>query len=134
MEAEVVALALSSATTLVGLATTEVWAQAKDKIISVYSRHTPEQVESVQADLMEIPTFVAGSDGEAESQNRDLIAKWQTRFMDLAERNLAVAYDVEQAIQELASQASETDHIQMRATAKDGGRVYQQGRGVQNNF
>ncbi|MFI6845799.1 hypothetical protein OG535_09015 [Kitasatospora sp. NBC_00085] len=64
MEAEIVQLATSGATTLVGLMATEAWTQARSRLAALFGRG--RDAEEVAAELEEIRIEVVQAEGEAE--------------------------------------------------------------------
>jgi hypothetical protein len=138
MEAELVALASSGASTLVALMATDAWGQAKRAVASLLAHSRPEAVPVIEGELEESRRELAAArdrhDGEAEEE---LVAQWKGRLRRLLVTDPDIASALRAVVDELEASASRlnlrTRSIKMDAKASGHGRVYQQGQGVQHN-
>jgi hypothetical protein len=138
MEAELVALASSGASTLVTLMATDAWEQAKRAITSLFARSRPDAVPIIEGELEESRReLVAAHDRRDEQAEQELVAQWQGRLRRLLATDPDAASVLRAVVDELEASASRlslhTKSIKMDAKASGHGRVYQQGQGVQHN-
>ncbi|MFF7012333.1 hypothetical protein ACFY9Y_22665 [Streptomyces fimicarius] len=126
MNAELVALAQSAGTTLVGLMATDAWERTRDGVVAFWQRARPERADAVAAELSNTrEDLSADTDTEGE-----LAAEWQGRIRRLLTDQPQVAEELQRLLDELspstspAASASVTQH----ASATGQSRVYQAGR------
>ncbi|MFI6557975.1 hypothetical protein ACWGBY_20935 [Streptomyces griseus] len=126
MNAELVALAQSAGTTLVGLMATDAWERTRDGVVALWQRARPERADAVAAELSNTrEDLTADTDTEGE-----LAAEWQGRIRRLLIDQPQVAEELQRLLDELspstspAAAASVTQH----ASATGQSRVYQAGR------
>ncbi|WTC92173.1 hypothetical protein OH733_15690 [Streptomyces griseus] len=126
MNAELVALAQSAGTTLVGLMATDAWERTRNGVVALWQRARPERADAVAAELSNTrEDLTAYTDTEGE-----LAAEWQGRIRRLLIDQPQVAEELQRLLDELspstspAAAASVTQH----ASATGQSRVYQAGR------
>ncbi|MEU6315651.1 hypothetical protein [Streptomyces sp. NPDC047014] len=131
MEAELVALTSTAATTVVGLLATDAWEQAKLAVARLWVRGRPEQAGTIEAELVEARAEVlafrrAGDDGAEE----DLTAEWRARLRRLLAADPALERDLRELLAELApleSAPARPGRVEMHGTASDEARIYMSG-------
>ncbi|MFD3540080.1 hypothetical protein ACFWUQ_11345 [Streptomyces sp. NPDC058662] len=131
MDAELVALASSAATTVVGLLATDGWEQAKVGVAALWRRARPEQAETVEAELVAARTGVltarqAGDDG-AEAA---LTAEWCDRLRHFLAADPARARELRALLAELSPPspaAGRAGRVEMHGTGSDNARIYMSG-------
>ncbi|MDJ0343941.1 hypothetical protein QMK19_27935 [Streptomyces sp. H10-C2] len=105
MEAELVALATSGATTLVGLMVSESWAQARGRLVALFSRGRTEATAAVEDELDgsrdEVVRALAASD---EPTVADVEAAWRLRLRRLLQADPAAADELRAVLEELGSE------------------------------
>ncbi|CAM5386874.1 DUF6879 family protein [Streptomyces griseus] len=128
MNAELVALAQSAGTTLVGLMATDAWERTRDGVVAFWQRARPERADAVAAELSNTrEDLAADTDTDTEGE---LAAEWQGRIRRLLTDQPQVAEELQRLLDELspstspAASASVTQH----ASATGQSRVYQAGR------
>ena len=67
MDAELVELATSGATTLVGLMVTDAWAQARDRFVALFGRGRPEEL-TAELEVVRGEVVAGGDAAEATSE------------------------------------------------------------------
>ncbi|MFF0506896.1 hypothetical protein ACFYUH_25275 [Streptomyces fimicarius] len=128
MNAELVALAQSAGTTLVGLMATDAWERTRDGVVALWQRARPERADAVAAELSNTREDLA-ADTDADTEG-ELAAEWQGRIRRLLIDRPQVAEELQRLLDELspgtspAAAASVTQH----ASANGQSRVYQAGR------
>ncbi|MFE9697901.1 hypothetical protein [Streptomyces sp. NPDC006270] len=134
MDPQIVALAGTAGTTIVGLMATDVWERTRDGVVALWRRAQPERAETVARELEETRTLVlaAQQDGD-EATAPELQGEWQGKMRRLLVANPSVADDLRTLLDELdaSSHASDQNSIQsmrMSARATGNGRIYQAGR------
>jgi len=105
VEAELVALASSGATSLVGLMVSDAWAQARGRFVRLFARggadgRTDEQLQEAREELL-----TARESGYAEATG-DVEAEWRTRLRRLLHSDPAAADELRALLDELAPQAA----------------------------
>ncbi|MFI8364923.1 hypothetical protein ACIGD1_32825 [Streptomyces sp. NPDC085612] len=131
MDAELVALTSSAATTVVGLLATDAWKQTKLAVARLWGLSRPEQAETVEAELVatraELLAFRRDGD---EAGEEDLTAAWRARLRRLLAADPALERDLRELLAELAPPTAAprpAGRIDMRATASDEARIYMSG-------
>ncbi|WP_103510508.1 hypothetical protein [Streptomyces sp. SM13] len=124
MNAELVALAQSAGTTLVGLMATDAWERTRDGIVALWQRARPERADAVAAELGNTREDLA-ADTEGE-----LAAEWQGRIRRLLIDQPQVAEELQRLLDELSPSTSPTAaaSVTQHASATGHSRVYQAGR------
>lgn len=126
MNAELVALAQSAGTTLVGLMATDAWERTRDGIVALWQRARPERADAVAAELGNTrEDLAADTDTEGE-----LAAEWQGRIRRLLIDQPQVAEELQRLLDELSPSTSPTAaaSVTQHASATGHSRVYQAGR------
>jgi hypothetical protein len=133
MDAELIALGASGATTLVSLMATDAWNKAKTTVAKAFGRNSSDQqalFEELEAARQQVL--------EASEEPQSLEAAshhWQTRLIDLALTTAEPAKTLVSLVDELskASQAATESKgpVNMKAEASDGGKIAQQVHGIQ---
>ncbi len=104
MEAELASLAVSGATTLVGLMAGDAWAAVKSRCGALFGRGRPEQAELVEGELEESRRELAAARGDGdESAAADIEAMWRLRLRRLLQEDPAAADALRALIAEAAS-------------------------------
>jgi hypothetical protein len=129
MDAELAALAGSAATTLVTSMTSDAWQRARDGIVSLWRRVSPDRAETVagelDADREDLVAARESGDGEAEAE---LQREWRGRVRRLIAQRPEVAGELRALLDELAPQSAQQSTVAQHATASGQARVYQAGR------
>ncbi|MFC9324036.1 hypothetical protein [Kitasatospora sp. NPDC057015] len=132
MESELVVLASSAATTMVGLLATDGWEQVKQAVGRLWRRARPDQADTVEAELVEARAelLTARQAGDTQAE-QDLTAEWRTRLRRLLAADPALAGALRALLAELRPESSEEaagPRVEMHGTASDNARVYMSGR------
>lgn len=85
MDAQLVALAASGASALVGAMVTDAWAQARGQVVGLWRRHCPAQAEAVEAELVSSQEELAATAESEELLRVRLEGRWQGRLERLLE-------------------------------------------------
>nr|WP_098023536.1 hypothetical protein [Streptomyces sp. st115] len=126
MNAELVALAQSAGTTLVGLMATDAWERARDGVVALWQRARPERADAVAAELSNTrEDLTADTDTEGE-----LASEWQGRIRRLLIDQPQVAEELQRLLDELSPSPSPAAaaSVAQHASATGQSRVYQAGR------
>ncbi|WP_411104074.1 hypothetical protein [Streptomyces sp. cmx-4-9] len=131
MDAALVALASSAATTVVGLLATDAWEQAKSAVTAFWQRSRPGQAETVGAELVAVRTeLLAARRAGDETTQAGLTAEWRNRLQRLLAADPALADDLRELLAELPPLAPEPvrgNRVEMHGTASDDARIYMSG-------
>ncbi|MFJ8924945.1 hypothetical protein ACIRLA_00140 [Streptomyces sp. NPDC102364] len=129
MDPEIVALAGTAGTTLVGLLTTEAWQRARDGIMALWRRAEPARADTISTELevTRADLLAAQSDGDAESR-AELGAEWQGRIRRLLATHPEEARALRALVDELRPLTPDVTSVTQHATASGHARVYQAGR------
>ncbi|MFH8341414.1 hypothetical protein [Streptomyces sp. AM6-12] len=102
MEAELVTLVGTGATTVVGLMATEAWEQAKRRLVRIFARGG--EAGAVAGELEESRTALATAAGTADEQDltSDLTASVRLRLRRLLEQNPDAAAELRLLVEEFA--------------------------------
>jgi hypothetical protein len=137
MDAELIALVNSGATTLLGLMVTDAWGRSKRAIASLVGAGG-EVDRALESDLEDtrVRLLAAIDEGDLAAE-ADLAAEWRSRLRRAVE-NDSLAVDalerfVEQNKAAESSYNNQTDRMIMKARASGNSRIFQQGQGVQHN-
>ncbi|MYS85543.1 hypothetical protein GTZ85_36380 [Streptomyces sp. SID5474] len=103
MEAELMTLAASGATTMVGLMVSESWAQARARIAALFGRGDPAQGSAVERELesSQRELSVAREAGD-DLVIADVEAEWRTRLRRLLRADPVAAAELRALLDELA--------------------------------
>lgn len=138
MDAALLALATSCANSLIALITTDSWVQAKRGIRKAFGRSGEAAADQAEGELTEarreLESSVARNDTETVDELR---VAWRGKFRRLLIEHPESESLIRSILQDWDSaistpQGSQT--IVQNATARESGRVYQQGSGTQNNY
>ncbi|RFC77350.1 hypothetical protein [Streptomyces sp. AcE210] len=127
-------LILAAGTTLVSAMATDGWQQARDAVAAWWQRIRPVRADSIGSELDALRTqIVAARDNVDENTERALAGIWQLRLQQLLQDEPALAAELQQLIDHLASTLPPDEQAQMRAVvmkaeARDSARVYLAGR------
>jgi hypothetical protein len=134
MDQELIALAASGATTVIGLAATDAWARVKSIARRLRGHPASEPLQLMVAEVDQYRALNADALSDPKSHSRDeYVAHWQRRLQDSLEGNPEFADVLREALDELVQNRDVVGKIEMHGEAKEGGRVYQQGSGIQFN-
>jgi hypothetical protein len=134
MDAELMMLVSTAATTVVGALATDAWEQAKRAVGALWGRVHPERAETVEAELAEVRSGVlAAREAGDERAELDLVAEWQGRLGRLLTAEPGLAEELRTVIDDLNRALPEAERtaisrIQMHATASGNAQVNQAGR------
>lgn len=137
MDAEVAALAMTGASSLIKLMTTDAWGKVKDLISRHLGKSNPESAAALTAELdetrAEIETAAdrAQAIADADTYLRRRLARMVTSGVISGDAITLLVSDLSQLT---GNGPEEGSSITMSATAINGGKVYQQGSGVQLNL
>ena len=136
MEAELAALALAGAKTLVGLMASDGWERVKGAFVAILGKNSTNAGGNAEADLERSRGELLAADeiGDGEAQE-ELIVEWRGRLSRLLRAHPELAEDISTLVAEFGGQptTSTARDITMTAKAEGHGRVYQQGQGTQRN-
>ncbi|MFE2682190.1 MULTISPECIES: hypothetical protein [Bacillati] len=139
MDAAALALVTASANSLVSLMTSEVWEQVKSGVVALFRRGRQAGPVAIEDELDESmrELMVSLENGDEETQE-ELRQQWRGKFRRLVVDEPELAGELRSLLDEWTSiqaeEGSGAPTIHQAATAYDGGRVYQQGTGIQNNY
>ena len=139
MDAELVTLAGSAASTVVTLLATDAWEKAKAAMGALWRQVHPDRAEGVEADLVDtrVQVLAARADRDAEAE-QELVAEWQGRIRRLLAADPAVAAELRRLLDTELTPALPagsqvwTGDVHMDATATGHARIYQVGQGTQH--
>ncbi|MGA5703318.1 hypothetical protein [Peterkaempfera bronchialis] len=113
METELAALAVSGATTLVGLMAGDAWTSAKARITALLGRGRPGRGDSVADELEESQReLIAARDSGDESSVADIEAMWRLRIRQLLREEPEAADEVRALIAEASGATRPTTTVQ----------------------
>jgi hypothetical protein len=139
MDAEVVTLINSGATTLLGLMVTDAWGRAKRGAVALFGGSDKGDPLPIASDLEEscVRLRAALDAGDVEAQT-ELATEWRSRLRravqngDLALNSLREFVDENSGV--LEKYNVRVGEMSIHAEARDNSRVYQQGSGTQYNY
>ncbi|MFG3247127.1 hypothetical protein [Streptomyces sp. NPDC048187] len=103
MEAELVALAAAGATTLVQQMVVDSWAQARDRMVSFFSRRGGDEEDVIEGELeTSRGELAAAMEASDEQTALDVRAEWRTRLRRTLLANPAAAAELRSIIADLA--------------------------------
>lgn len=139
MDADIVALVNSGATTLLGLMVTDAWGRTKKAAAGLFSHGDGDVASAVESDLDDSRERlqVAFTTGDREVE-AELVTEWRSRLRravkdddhavdmlrDFVNRNSDLVEDY----------VARGANISISAQAHDNSRIYQQGQGIQHNY
>ena len=132
MDPELMALASTAGSTVVGLLATDAWEKTKSAVGSFWRRARPDQAESVDAELVVAheELLAARLSGDATLEE-SLAGEWQTKLRRLLAANPQLAVELRRLIDEDLGPALRTAEpvragdVHMEAKAWGQGRIYQ---------
>ncbi|MFF3878196.1 hypothetical protein [Streptomyces sp. NPDC001978] len=139
MDAAALALVTTSANSLVSLMTSEVWEQVKSGVAALFRRGRRAEGGAIEDELDESVRELRASleSGDQETQE-ELCQQWRGKLRRLIREEPELIVELQSLLNEWSSleavKGNATPTIYQTATARDGGRVYQQGTGTQNNY
>ncbi|MFB7323622.1 hypothetical protein [Streptomyces sp. NPDC056190] len=139
MDAAALALVTASANSLVSLMTSEAWEQAKSGLAALFRRGRRGDVAVIEDELDESARELRLSleNGDQETQD-ELRQQWRGKLRRLILDDPELTGELRSLLEAWSSlttdAASDPPTIHQIATARDHGRVYQQGTGTQNNY
>jgi dsDNA-specific endonuclease/ATPase MutS2 len=139
MDATALALVTTSANSLVSLMTSEVWEQVKSGVAALFRRGRRAEYIAIEEELDESARELRVSleNGDQETQE-ELRQQWRGKLRRLIREEPELFAELRSLLNEWSSlettKGNATHIIHQTATARDGGRIYQQGTGTQNNY
>jgi hypothetical protein len=128
MEAELASLAVSGATTLVGLMASDAWAATKSRVAALLSRGRAADPEAVEGELAESRSeLIAARDSGDESVAADIEATLRTQLRRLLKEEPAAAAALRELIAEAAPAQGTTTTVHNTARGEFHGPVVQAG-------
>ncbi|WP_446047457.1 hypothetical protein [Streptomyces olivaceus] len=100
MEAELTALAVSGATTLVGLMVSETWTQARDRVARFFARGG-DQDATVEELVRSREELLAAGAAQDELAGADIEAEWRTRLRRVLQADPRAAEELRSLLAEL---------------------------------
>ncbi|MDQ0766995.1 hypothetical protein [Streptomyces canus] len=138
MEAELIALAATGATTFVQQMAADSWAQARDRIVSFLSRHRGSEENLVEGELeTSRGELVAAMQVGDEQTALDVEAEWRTRLRRTLLAHPDAATELQAILDDLAPQARDDQGMDVHNTISGGvqhGPVIQAGHVGTLNF
>lgn len=134
MDAELVALASTAASTAVTLLVTDGWERVTVGLASLWRRVHPDRPQVIEGELLEARTALLEADRTGDTTiAEDLVVEWRNRLRRLADADAEAAAELRRLVTAvlepaLAESGSRGPSITMTAVASDHGRVYQAGR------
>ncbi|CAG6391936.1 hypothetical protein NMG29_30625 [Streptomyces cocklensis] len=82
MEAELTALAVSGATTLVQLMAGDAWATARDRVRALFGRDRPGLTQTADVELEEVrAAVIVAANGDDRAALAEIESRWQARLL-----------------------------------------------------
>ncbi|WP_406528518.1 hypothetical protein [Streptomyces sp. I8-5] len=121
MEAELVALAAAGATTLVQQMAVDSWAQARDRMVSFFSRRGGGEEDVIEGELeTSRGELAAAMEASDEQTALDVQAEWRTRLRRTLLANPAAAAELRSMIDDLAPPKGDQQVADVRNTISGG--------------
>ncbi|MEU6796437.1 hypothetical protein ABZ907_32490 [Nonomuraea wenchangensis] len=128
-------IVLAAGTALVTAMATDAWQSAREGAVALWRKARPEQVEVVEAELVEVREQVlqARRDDDADTEQA-LAGMWQVRLQQLLRADPSLAPQIQRVLDEVLTPAlapperERIGSLVMEAKASGHGRVYQAGR------
>lgn len=121
MEAELMTLAAAGATALVQQMAADSWVQARDRMVSFFSRHRAGEEDLIEGELEtsrgELTTAVNTGDEQAAS---DVEAEWRTRLRRTLAADPAAASELREVVDALAPEESDQKVTEVHNTISGG--------------
>ncbi|MEU0389491.1 hypothetical protein [Streptomyces chartreusis] len=120
MEAELMALAAAGATTFVQQMAADSWTQARDRIVSFFSRRGSEEgviARELETSRGELALAMEGGDEQTAS---DVEAEWRTRLRRTLAENPAAASELRLILDELAPERIDQQGVVVHNTISGG--------------
>ncbi|MFI0964903.1 hypothetical protein ACH4S8_26425 [Streptomyces sp. NPDC021080] len=121
MEAELVALAAAGATVFVQQMAADSWEQARDRMVSFFSRHRSGEEDLIEGELEtsrgELATAMQAGD---EQTALDVEAEWRTRLRRTLLANRDAASELRSILDDLAPQRHDQQVADVRNTISGG--------------
>lgn len=138
MEAELMALAAAGATAFVQQMAADSWAQARDRVVSFFSRHRVGEEDLIEGELetSRRELTVALETGD-EQTALDVEAEWRTRLRRTLQANPAAASELRAVLDDLAPSGNDQQIVDVHNTISGGvqhGPVIQAGNVGSLNF
>ncbi|MEV4948743.1 hypothetical protein [Streptomyces sp. NPDC053755] len=131
MEAELVTLASSAATTVVGLLATDGWEHVKRAVVALWQRARPEEAETVEAELVEARGEILSARQAGDATTEDgLTSQWRLRLLGMLAADPALESRLRELLGELGPEKPEAGRpgrVEMHGTASDNARLYMSG-------
>jgi hypothetical protein len=131
VDAQLIELARTAGVALVTVLATDAWESARDGLVGLWRRASPERAEAVQVELdsSREDLVSARTRGDAETE-QELGEEWSSRLRRLLREHPEVADELRAFVAETEeAHGPGTPHqVNLRATASGSGRVYQAGR------
>ncbi|WP_030180433.1 hypothetical protein [Streptomyces violaceorubidus] len=133
MDPQVVQFAQTAGTTVVALMATEAWSATRDRVVALWQRFRPGDVDGVEAALDEARAqIVLAREGESEAEDR-LAGEWQGRMVLLLTTDPSTAPALERVLREAREllppgEQSSIGSVRISAHATGNSHVYQAGR------
>lgn len=139
MDAELVTLAGTAASTVVTLLVTDGWEKAVAAMGELWRRVHPDRAAAVEADLADARTEILSTpESRAARAERALVTEWQARIGRLLSADPALAGELRRILDTdlrpalPADAPTWTGDVRMSAHAQDQARIYQVGQGSQH--
>ena len=137
MDAEVATLAASGASTLVNLMASDAWTKAKELVHKIFAGSAKGAPDKLLAELDSTRSALAIPNG-VEQNSVSLAEMWTSKLGEavaegwISQEGLVTLAGELAALAEKSSVAG-SGTVNMSAIAQNGGKVYQQGSGIQIN-
>ncbi|MFD7064571.1 hypothetical protein [Streptomyces sp. NPDC059906] len=104
MEAELMALIGTGATTVVGLMVTDAWGQVRQRVVGLFASGAEAEADGVAGELEESRTTLVAAEGTAaeEELRSDVTASVRLRLRRLLEQDPGAAGELRRLVDELA--------------------------------
>ncbi|MEV1049487.1 hypothetical protein [Streptomyces sp. NPDC049916] len=119
MEAELMTLAASGATTVVGLMATEAWTQVRGRVARFLSRGENPEAADVQLEVSRAELAAARADAD-EVTAADIEAEWRTRLRRALHADPEAAGELRALLDELAPVRSPAPSVSVTNTVSGG--------------
>ncbi|ATW48406.1 hypothetical protein CGZ69_11150 [Streptomyces peucetius subsp. caesius ATCC 27952] len=126
---------VAAGTALVGAMATDAWQHARAGVVGLWRRGRLDQAEMVQADLAQARTEVlAAREAGDDTTEEALAGVWRMRMQQLLRDSPELAPELRRLLDETLTphltpeEREGVTSIELRAAARDHGRVYQAGR------
>ncbi|MEV1059454.1 hypothetical protein AB0I92_19550 [Micromonospora chalcea] len=136
MDADISGLAAAGASAIIGAMATDAWKVAKQGFARIFSRSQPQALDAVAAELEQSREDVLAADDETQggvlSSQED---QWKARLRMLLITDPTAVGELQKVLDAVAvsSVDGRSGNVTLKAEARDFGRVYQQGSGIQFN-